>query len=182
MQPDDVTTILGAAQRGAEQVAPTLAPDGDWAPVLLAVCRSGPPQILQYPWSVTRDQGAKDRWQAHITRQLREWQAVAAALVMTAYAIDSTVEGVTMASVAAAVAGLRGPSGTLADHPARIEIVQVHAVGGTRAVNATATITRREHGHPLLGPWSHLDDTDPTVEIVGDFPDAMRRGLNPLLI
>lgn len=174
--------VLGVAQRGAEQVGPTLAPEGDWAPILLALCRSGPPRIFQYPWRVTQGQAAKDGWQAHITAQLRDWRAVAAALVMTAYAIDTRVEGVTMANVVAAVAGLRGPSGTLADHPARIEVVQVHATDGARTLASQATITRREHAHPLLGPWDRLDSADDGVQVLGDFPMAMRRGLNPLLI
>lgn len=179
---DPLELAFGVALRGAQDVAPTLGPEDDWAPILLAICRSGPPRILQYGWEVTHGQAAKDRWQAHITTSLRDWRAVAAALVMTAYSLDARVPGVTMANVAAAVAGLRGPSGTLADHPGRIEVVQVHAMDGTRTISAQARITRRQHGHPLLGPWDHMDTADAGVQVLGDFHDAMRRGLNPLLI
>jgi hypothetical protein len=163
--------LLDTAIGGAEQVGPTLRPDEDWAPVLLAAGRRGV-EIIQYDGRFLADAMTKAVWRARMRTDLRTRRAYAAALVTTSWRV-------TGATAVLWNAGMRTPSGSMGDQPGREEIVGVYAADDTgRRLEATAVIERRQDAHPLLGPWERVEADGVQVQLVGDLMDTLVDGVS----
>lgn len=144
----DAEKILAILRGGAESIAPTLAPDEDWAPVCICLTAEGKQIISNLP--PYENEQEKARAMLTLSAFLKHQNAVAAGLLTTAWLVMHDLR-----KPGTLIGGLR-PS----EHPAREEVVWAYAVDrlSEGAIYARATITRSD-GPPTLSEWEeHQSD------------------------